>query len=966
MSGFLTAYTANDLTSVRSGGVIRQFLAVHTPSIQLQFQPDANNTASSAAVITYTTAGTGAHTNVLLGMTVIISPSSDYAGDLLDTPEDCLVTYVRLAATSTTLSIAETSFAWTTGHTVTVLDDYRVFPRPVRTENGFTYFDYDQSPAGLKPRITGIQATVKTVAVGGTGSVSFAPSAVSMAGGSITTWAWDVDDGSFTSGSSSSQNVTVQFPIGSRYVHLTVTDSFGYTHYVAVPVWVIPVNHASNTVNAIESLRVSRALGMGASAECTVITGATWLEGCAAVVFSDVNFNNTAGAVHNIVDFAGWIASTSSRTRGDEAGVVRSVQIRLEDLTAQMQRIYVPELGADVIPNTRSGFSIAVLDGVWIVLSRLTTAANLASWDFFSNYTNYLTPRLNTIAGDAWQAVTGLSERCGAIVTTSTDGKQRIDLSLFYADSTTRNNATTIATLTTADAVDLDYQREVGNVVDSVELGCEAYNASATQLKFFRAISPAAAEGGAIVEYQDGVVLPKDQTDANNYINAGAYASYFFSASNFSGELRASLLGEWRDLIPSGYTWYKWSLTSTDFERGLTFDSNTRFLLTDVTLSQDNASGSMTVDVTFREEPDATANYAVMVESIPETDEEPEYPIGTQNPNLDLTDGLYQDNENDGWIDPTDPNAGNNRIKRKGMESFLVPFHSNATVSMTSDTVANKTYYVEVSNWTYVGNSGTWTITYDFLNGVKPSWDIIEAYYFNDPYTYPTQTDKWYRISTNGIQDVPQFSTGGAAALEFGIVWSRQTAVSYTVTGGTATYTRNGGSTSSTQINITRILKAISDDIAEAVEGEVLQWSPQSTTANGTQNTVTATTTESSTYGVGFYVSLISATYSPLYLEKLVVSGSGDAPPDARYSNLTRGDAFYEGWEDGVASAYSGSNGLQVNGSRPTLPGYDGSHVYRFTVTGTGSPLQFQFVDSDYTDNYPNFMRVTVWGPGID
>jgi hypothetical protein len=57
-------------------------------------------------------------------------------------------------------------------------------------------------------------------------------------GATITTYAWDVEDGTITVGTSSSPSITATFPLGFRYVHLTVTDSNGKTHTTHVPVLV--------------------------------------------------------------------------------------------------------------------------------------------------------------------------------------------------------------------------------------------------------------------------------------------------------------------------------------------------------------------------------------------------------------------------------------------------------------------------------------------------------------------------------------------------------------------------------------------------------------------------------------------------------------------------------------------------------------------------------------------------------
>ena len=54
------------------------------------------------------------------------------------------------------------------------------------------------------------------------------------AGGSP--WAWDVVDGTITSGTSTSETITATFPRGFRFVKLTVTDTNGEAHTTKIPV----------------------------------------------------------------------------------------------------------------------------------------------------------------------------------------------------------------------------------------------------------------------------------------------------------------------------------------------------------------------------------------------------------------------------------------------------------------------------------------------------------------------------------------------------------------------------------------------------------------------------------------------------------------------------------------------------------------------------------------------------------
>ncbi len=55
-------------------------------------------------------------------------------------------------------------------------------------------------------------------------SLSAANSLVLATGASLTAWLWDIGDGTLVSGTLTYPLITAQFPVGFRYVALTVTD----------------------------------------------------------------------------------------------------------------------------------------------------------------------------------------------------------------------------------------------------------------------------------------------------------------------------------------------------------------------------------------------------------------------------------------------------------------------------------------------------------------------------------------------------------------------------------------------------------------------------------------------------------------------------------------------------------------------------------------------------------------------
>src|SRR5262249_36563460 len=79
--------------------------------------------------------------------------------------------------------------------------------------------------------------TYRTVTLSGGNSITLAN------GASITAFLWDIADGTLVSGTLNFPVITVRFPVGFRYVTLTVTDSNGSTGLMRLPIWVHDADH---------------------------------------------------------------------------------------------------------------------------------------------------------------------------------------------------------------------------------------------------------------------------------------------------------------------------------------------------------------------------------------------------------------------------------------------------------------------------------------------------------------------------------------------------------------------------------------------------------------------------------------------------------------------------------------------------------------------------------------------------
>lgn len=81
-----------------------------------------------------------------------------------------------------------------------------------------------------------------------------------------------------------------------------------------------------------------------------------------------------------------------------------------------------------------------------------------------------------------------------------------------------------------------------------------------------------------------------------------------------------------------------------------------------------------------------------------------------------------------------------------------------------------------------------------------------------------------------------------------------------------------------------------------------------------------------------------------------------------------RGDAFYKGYDEGVGQAtlYGAGQGLKINSATPgNIPVYSSAHVYDLTHAGNNNTIEFEFDDTDFSDNDNRNLVVTVCGAGM-
>jgi PKD repeat protein len=216
--------TAPELVYLRSPDQhSRLYLAI--PATPAVFAARVNQTFTKYDMITsltYDTVTTGAYTDIIPGMTVLIGSTAGAS--------DVGIARARKAATSTKIFIGETSDAsFADNQYITVIRDFAPWPRHPRVTASTVKMDYDIAYSDQNTDFSPIPVWGSDRALGLTaasGALSFDASGSYCSGSSISAYAWTCAGATVTNGTTATPTVTFTAP-GTYQVYLTITAANG-------------------------------------------------------------------------------------------------------------------------------------------------------------------------------------------------------------------------------------------------------------------------------------------------------------------------------------------------------------------------------------------------------------------------------------------------------------------------------------------------------------------------------------------------------------------------------------------------------------------------------------------------------------------------------------------------------------------------------------------------------------------
>lgn len=950
---------ANQTT--RRGGVYYQTRRAvkHIPTIQLQFTP-SSNASSAAAQIAFATPSSGSIDNLLIGMTVYVTPTSDYQSDLINQPENCLKTMVRQAPSANLLYINWTAFRWTTAHTVTVVDNFEAHPLTTRISGTTILKNVDEAYRAPNPRIDDLYATL-IVTSGSAANVSPTPSEEAMASGATIasrTWAI-IENGVVAKAVSTSATPTFNLDVGTHWLHLTTTDSNGNSNWFAAFIAIVPDTYDSVVTNLIAG-QINSDLNRGLIAGFNAVDSVSDLvPGTAGLIFDDITYLDDS--TEQVIRAFGWFDGqvTLGHVGDEQYGELTTYDSSLIGIHEAAQHIRLPGLPFkyNAAPSVWGRVTrCTVYDAIWYAASEHSTVPNIAAFDFPASYTNYqYDPSLQIPEGVLFDSLNTLAFfASGGMVAFAPEGDVIFDQSLLYATSdTVRDNAPVYATYDSRmDASSTVVTRPPTNKfsLSSVRAGYATQNTTTGLPRVYQSLAPAEDTPAALQEPLDGIILDKNLSDTNAKIAAGKLtANHFFAASESAG-VTLELLGGYAGIVPSAFQWHKVALADADTLDDTLFDTNTRLICLAMSSSYDVQTDDVTVSIELREETNGGENYAAETQFVPFGTQSPfpTYPFGGSPFTPFLSDfetpsatyGDEYDDLREGTEDPTlppDVADDNPQPEENVIEVLYVPFRGGA-IGTSFLTSLGTDYLCRVTGFADLKATGA-EDTYNFLSS-----DGGFAVFDHSPASPGSQENGVY---TGGVgwEDTNDTTFQGPNSAR-GIA-IRLTGLSYTDPVATLIY-----------------------DVTQGAEFAPLPtYSGRILFLNS--SSVVADSGSGAAFGVGEVTLATIGDVDEIRLQAICSSASGvaDGGGSALFTGVTvneeaiSGDAFFLSQGDSAWIAYDSGYGLRENNTDIThANAFNTEHTYEFTLPGTGNAFVFAFFDPDgsLSDNENKTMRIEI------
>lgn len=706
---FNPAITTDQYVTLRGSGALAPsyqgatYLSLNPNTIIFQALVNQVSFASSFAVVTYDTVTTGAYTDLIDGMTLLISPTTDLTNPVF-------VGRVRannsgIVATSTTINLNETSADVQNNYVITAINDFRIWDRLGRQVNTTQYVDYEITYHAPLPLIYNLNAAYANWVSGGVLTLNLAPSALAVASGaSISSWLWTVGDGTITSGSTTTQDITVTFPPGFRYIYLRVTDSNGNDQTRRIAVFAhdpdvyppVPLQAGDLSVSAPVETGYSASIAAWAGVE-DVLDNTLVVMWTAEELYQD----GTTSFSGNNIALVGRLRSSSDTSTPDfEVGLIAETRYTIESPLQTLSRLEMLPYEFDNAGSPTKFFQVKNLTlwrAVSVLLSEFSTFLTLHSLSFDSTSDAFLAIGLLTQGNNILAATNDLYFSVNGAIQMDTAGNAQCVRDLRMVSDSLRNAAVTVGNWIATDILSIEsYDHPDVQTVGRLTATGGSFSGANNQYTTFESLAPGLAqnypEGSATLDRQ---VLTANQLQAAAAAELNARAGFAFARAQETDKLTVTHPDGYYFLVPALDAWYTFTLDGSETVRGIVLTTATRWLLVSVDLTHDSVSGQRVVKATYTRETTGAAGQEIIYPPAPDSPYvTPSFPPFDLFPAFPIDPGLF--------LPPDDP---------------IMPFVGDPTLNQTTIALDGNTMVV-----LDIDNSVIYLTQNLLVNGTNPTW----------------------------------------------------------------------------------------------------------------------------------------------------------------------------------------------------------------------------------------------------
>jgi hypothetical protein len=307
---------------------------------------------------------------------------------------------------------------------VYVYDDYRPFikaPYIVATPTPIQMKDEEEYPGDNEAQppvaVAGIDRLIITSASSASVTLDAGQSFAVRAGATISAYAWNIKDGTITTGTDTDEEITVSFPRGARWIGLTVTDSNGITHRT----------HRLIVVARPEDCIPSKITGMTHDPygnSLTLSIDAAYFPEDApprakVLVAERENYGDTLFGFSE--RYSGWLAEETA-TLADAQRKYHTRDLVVEDAAAFLKRVNLFPQSLNTVPEAGGWFAMAEANidrMLHYILHWHTNILSMCRFKWSGEGETYPFTALTTSGSSVWENVDRLARAFGHEFTVS-------------------------------------------------------------------------------------------------------------------------------------------------------------------------------------------------------------------------------------------------------------------------------------------------------------------------------------------------------------------------------------------------------------------------------------------------------------------------------------------------------------------------------------------------------------------